>query len=101
MERVLTQILQRPFPVIFPFEGTLDKHLLLTFLLARKSEGATRAMILMELKLWENVLTDIGGAVMPKAWLTRQTDTLFHKGSDPKSQPKEAMAHTTVDIILT
>ena len=55
-------ILSRPFTQIFPLEGVVDKHLLLTFLLTRKGEGATRAMIQTELKLWTNALLDLGDA---------------------------------------
>ena len=37
---------------------------------------------------------------MPAAWLQRQVDSIFHKSADPKPSPKEALSHTTVEIIL-
>ena len=77
MERVLYDVLGLGFADTLPREGVLARAPLLHFLLARRSEGASRAMVLSELKLWKDTLLEIGEATMPADWLHLKVHRLF------------------------
>ena len=52
MEMVLRTILQVEFAAFLPFYGEVSKQVLLSFLLVRLGDGASRATVRSELTLW-------------------------------------------------
>ena len=77
MERILYDILGATYMETMPTVGTVSKALLHTFLLARKTEGASRPMVLAEIKCWRELLLEIGDAYLPEQWLELKVNRLF------------------------
>jgi integrase len=100
LENVLQNILGVPFPHFMPLTGTVDKSLVQTFLWCRLSEGATRAMVLSELKLWQETLLEVGESVLPQKWMELKVNRLFPKLHVKKPVAKQALAIGTVKTVL-
>lgn len=72
LERVLTSVVGADFTATLPLTGMVDRGIAHRFILARKAEGATRAMVQAEIRIWKEVLLEIGTGVLPEAWVTQK-----------------------------
>lgn len=77
----------------------VSRPLLFKFLLQRHSEGATHAVIKIELQLWREVLLEVGTGLLPESWLQLKVNWMFPVRRQIKSA-KEPVSHTLLLTIL-
>ena len=59
MERVLETVLGQPFTTWLPIHDKVDRKYIALYCLARKAEGARRAQVQQELRLWDELVLDL------------------------------------------
>lgn len=81
-----------PFIQALPLTGTVSRQLALNFLLSRLAEKATGSVIKSEFMLWQEILTDIGEAQLPHAYINLKLNRLVGKKKARATRVKTPLA---------